>query len=98
MISGDFFEEVGTAIELFGLSLDQIYPQKLYRALDQVLPYKASLERHLKAKLGELFELDYELVLYDITSTYFEGEAAVGIGVQRKKRCMIVFENGSRKP
>ena len=74
----------GTAlVELFGLSPDQIYPQKLYRALDQVLPHKASLERHLKAKLGELFELDYELVLYDITSTYFEGEAAANKSAQR---------------
>jgi len=74
----------GTAlVDLLGLAPEQIYPQRLYRALDQLLPHKASLERHLKAKLGELFELDYELVLYDITSTYFEGEAAANDAAQR---------------
>lgn len=74
----------GTAlVELSGLSPDQIYPQRLYRALDHLLPHKVSLEQHLKAKLGELFSLDYELVLYDITSTYFEGEAAANPSAQR---------------
>jgi transposase len=34
------------------------------------------LERHLKGRLGELFELEYDLLLYDVTSTYFEGECA----------------------
>ncbi len=36
---------------------------------------KPVLEKHLKDKLGELFELDYDLLLYDVTSTYFEGQA-----------------------
>ena len=49
---------------------------RLYRALDALLPHKAALEQHLKHRLGELFELDYDLLLYDVTSTYFEGEAA----------------------
>jgi transposase len=47
---------------------------RLYRALDQLLPHKAALEAHLKRRLGELFELSYDLFLYDVTSTYFEGE------------------------
>jgi hypothetical protein len=33
------------------------------------------LEVHLKGRLGELFKLDYDLLLYDMTSTYFEGQA-----------------------
>ena len=50
-------------------------PRKLPGALDQLLPHKAALERHLKEKLGDLFDLKYDLLLYDVTSTYFEGEA-----------------------
>jgi len=46
------------------------------RALDRLLPHKRGLEEHLKRRLGELFALDYELLLYDVTSTYFEGQAA----------------------
>ena len=52
--------------------------QRLYRALDQLLPHKQAIERHLKARLGELFALEYDLLLYDVTSTYFEGLAAGG--------------------
>jgi len=37
--------------------------------------HKPALEKHLKERLGELFELDYDLLLYDVTSTYFEGQA-----------------------
>jgi hypothetical protein len=62
-------------VDLLGLAPEQIYPQRLYRTLDRLLPQKATLESHLKARLGELFAIEYELVLYDITSTYFEGKA-----------------------
>jgi hypothetical protein len=49
---------------------------RCYRALDRLLPHKPVLEQHLVARLGELFAVDYDLLLYDITSTYFEGQAA----------------------
>jgi len=65
-----------TALEdLLGVSADQVNDDRLYRALDQLLPHKAEIEQHLKKRLGELFALDYELLLYDVTSTYFEGQA-----------------------
>jgi transposase len=48
---------------------------RLYRALDALLPHKSTLEKHLKERLGELFEIEYDLLLYDVTSTYFEGLA-----------------------
>ena len=59
--------------EVLGVPADKINEQRLYRALDQLLPHKAALEQHLKAKAGELFGLTYDLLLYDVTSTYFEG-------------------------
>ena len=66
-----------TALEdLLGVASDRVEETRLYRALDRLLPHKRALEAHLKHRFGELFELDYDLLLYDVTSTYFEGEAA----------------------
>ena len=44
---------------------------------------KESVEKHLKSRLGELFSVEYDLLLYDVTSTYFEGEAAKNPQAQR---------------
>jgi len=60
--------------DLLGVAADKINDDRLYRALDALLPHKAALERHLKQRLGELFNLTYDLLLYDVTSTYFEGQ------------------------
>ncbi len=62
--------------ELLGVPIDKVNDDRLYRALDRLLPHKEALEKYLKEKLGELFPLEYDLLLYDVTSTYFEGEAA----------------------
>ena len=65
-----------TALEdLLGVRTENIYDERLYRALDRVLPHKEAMEQHLVKRLGELFEIDYDLLLYDVTSTYFEGVA-----------------------
>ena len=65
-----------TALEdLLGVAVEDIYDERLYRALDRLLPHKETLEQHLVKRLGELFDLDYDLLLYDVTSTYFEGVA-----------------------
>ena len=61
--------------DLLDVPAERINDDRLYRALDRLLPHKAALEAHLKGRLGELFALDYELLLYDVTSTYFEGQA-----------------------
>jgi transposase len=47
---------------------------RLYRCLDRVLEHKRELFVWLKQKWAELFEADFEVLLYDLTSTYFEGE------------------------
>ena len=62
--------------DLLGVPVEKVNDDRLYRALDALLPHKRALEKHLQEKLGELFDLDYDLLLYDVTSTYFEGEAA----------------------
>lgn len=64
-----------TALEdLLAAPADAVNDDRLYRALDQLLPHKEAIEKHLHQRLGELFALDYDLLLYDVTSTYFEGE------------------------
>lgn len=60
--------------ELLGATPEQIHTDRLYKALDQLLLHKEALETHLRQRLGELFELKCDLLLYDVTSTYFEGE------------------------
>jgi len=62
--------------DLLGVPEARVNDDRLYRALDRLLPHKVALEAHLKQRLGELFALDYELLLYDVTSTYFEGQAS----------------------
>lgn len=61
--------------ELLGVPAERVDDNRLYRTLDQLLPHKAELEIHLKNRMGELFDLEYDLLMYDVTSTYFEGQA-----------------------
>ncbi len=64
-----------TALEdLLDVPPEKVHTDRLYAGLDALLPHKQAIEKHLKQRLGELFELDYELLLYDVTSTYFEGQ------------------------
>ena len=69
--------------ELLGIPPSVVNDARLYRALDQLLPHKADLEKHLKNRLGELLDLKYDLLLYDVTSTYFEGQC---LGNDQAKR------------
>lgn len=62
--------------DLLGVPIDKVHTDRLYEALDQLLPHKEALEKHLRDRLGYLFDLEYELLLYDVTSTYFEGVCA----------------------
>ena len=67
----------GTALpELLGVPPEAVYAVRLYRTLDVLLPLKDAVERHLGEQLGALFALRPDLCLYDLTSAYFEGEAA----------------------
>jgi transposase len=69
--------------DLLGVPAARIDDNRLYRGLDELLPHKAAFETHLKNRLGELFELEYDLLLYDLTSTFFEGKAAANPLAQR---------------
>jgi len=60
--------------DLLGVPVDRVDDNRLYRALDELLPHKEALEIHLKNRMGELFDIEYDLLLYDVTSTFFEGQ------------------------
>jgi transposase len=65
-----------TALEdICGVPEEKVNKDRLYRALDHLVPCKAALEGHLKSRLGTLFQEPFDLLLYDLTSTYFEGQA-----------------------
>jgi transposase len=61
--------------DLLGIEEGKINNSRLYRCLDQILPHKTKLERHLKERYGELFGAEFDVLLYDLTSTYVEGAA-----------------------
>ena len=61
--------------DLLAIEEDKINDTRLYRCLDRILPHKTKLERHLKQRYGELFEAEFDVLLYDLTSTYVEGAA-----------------------
>jgi transposase len=65
-----------TALEdLLHIEKGKINDTRLYRCLDRLLPLKTKLEQHLKERYGELFQAQFDILLYDLTSTYVEGEA-----------------------
>jgi len=61
--------------DLLGIESGQINDTRLYRCLDRILPHKTKLEQHLKQRYGELFGAEFDVLLYDLTSTYVEGAA-----------------------
>jgi transposase len=79
----DFWYGKTALDDLLGVAADEIYDQRLYRALDAVLPLKDELFRHLQKTYGELFGTRFDILLYDITSTYFEGTGAANPQARR---------------
>ncbi|HEX9278652.1 MAG TPA: IS1634 family transposase [Casimicrobiaceae bacterium] len=61
--------------DLLQLGDEEVNKDRLYRGLDHLLAHKAALEAHLSKRCGELFAVQNEVLLYDVTSTYFEGQA-----------------------
>lgn len=74
-IAEEFFH-TSALPDLLGISEEDIYDNRLYRALDILVSQKDAVQKHLKERLGDLFSISYDILLYDVTSTYFEGEAA----------------------
>jgi transposase len=61
--------------DLLHIAKGKINDTRLYRCLDRLLPLKTKIEQHLKQRFGELFQAEFDVLLYDLTSTYVEGAA-----------------------
>lgn len=77
------FYRTSALADLLGIPDDDIYDNRLYRTLDKLLEHKDALQQYLKERMGELFNIDYDILLYDVTSSYFEGEASQNPQAQR---------------
>jgi hypothetical protein len=81
-IAEDWFRR--TALDdLLGVPEAKIDDNRCYRGLDKLFELKEALEKHVKVRLGSMFQLEYDILLYDVTSTYFEGEARANPKAQR---------------
>jgi transposase len=69
--------------DLLEIEEGKINDTRLYRCLDRILPHKTKLEQHLKQRYGELFGAEFDVLLYDLTSTYVEGAAEKNPMVRR---------------
>src|SRR5712692_6613267 len=69
--------------DLMQLGDEEVNKDRLYRALDHLLRHKSALEAHLSQQCGELFAVQNDVLLYDVTSTYFEGQAEANPLAQR---------------
>jgi len=69
--------------DLLEIEEGKVNDTRLYRCLDQILPHKTKLERHLKERYGALFGAEFDVLLYDLTSTYVEGAAEKNPMVRR---------------
>jgi hypothetical protein len=73
-IAEDWYRRTALS-DLLQLGDEAINKDRLYRGLDHLLVHKAAIEAHLSKRCGELFAIQNEVLLYDVTSTYFEGQA-----------------------
>jgi transposase len=73
-IAEDWYRRTALS-DLLQLGDEEVNKDRLYRELDHLLAYKSELEAHLSQRCGELFAIQNEVLLYDVTSTYFEGQA-----------------------
>ena len=71
----EWLREKSGAGELIGCDYNSISSNSIYRVADTLLNNKEAIERHLYDKTKEIFEYDETITLYDLTNTYFEGEA-----------------------
>jgi len=69
--------------DLLGVAPEKVNDDRLYRALDALLPHKDALFGHFQQVYGELFGTTFDLLFYDVTSTYFEGQAQGNPQAQR---------------
>lgn len=69
--------------ELMGMEMGPAAKDRFYRVSDQFFKDRQAIEEHLRQRQGQLFETDRTLLLYDLTNSYFEGQALGNPKAQR---------------
>jgi len=77
-----WFDQTAMA-ELLGTDFAVAEKDRLYRCLDRLLEHKGELFQHLRQRWQDLFVTHFDVLFYDLTSTYFEGEAEA---IEKAKR------------
>jgi transposase len=77
-----WFDQTAMA-DLLGVDFAVAEKDRLYRCLDRLLEHKQELFQHLRQRWQDLFATQFDMLFYDLTSTYFEGEAE---GISKAKR------------
>jgi transposase len=77
-----WFDQTAMA-ELLGTDFAVAEKDRLYRCLDRLLEHKQDLFQHLRQRWQDMFQTQFDVLFYDLTSTYFEGEAE---GIEKAKR------------
>jgi len=91
-----FMEDNSSICELTGYDLSQLTKDRLYDISQKLFEEKEGLENYLSKKTNEIFDLQDEIILYDLTNSYFEGEkrksTLAGYGRSKEKRsdCPLV--------
>jgi len=70
--------------DLLGEDFSLAQKDNLYRCLDKLLAHRDGLFKHLRARWEDLFGVKFEVLLYDLTSTYFESEPPFPEGDKRR--------------
>jgi hypothetical protein len=70
--------------DLLGAGFEVVEIHKLYACLDRLMEHKGALFDHLTGRWKDLFNAKFEVLLYDLTSTYFESDPPFAEGDKRK--------------
>jgi len=91
-----FMEDNSSVCELTGYDIDKLTKDKLYGISKKLFEEKSGLENYLSKKTNDLFDLHDEIILYDLTNSYFEGEkrgsrlARYGRSKEKRSDCPLV--------
>jgi len=91
-----FMEDNSSICELTGYDMDKLTKDKLYGISKKLFEEKSGLENYLSKQTNDLFDLQDEIILYDLTNSYFEGEkrssqlARYGRSKEKRSDCPLV--------
>ena len=69
-------QEISGLDEIIKTDFNRLSLNSLYKVIDMIYDHKEEIEAHLRSKENDLFSLDEAIILYDLTNTYFEGQAS----------------------